>query len=102
MSQTKLLSEAHRYVVEINPCVCVGRTTAFCSIVQILLTLAAACVNTHPVWSLMGWRESNQDFVHTWGPQLCGRTSKFPVFLSFPTVLGHKSHPNKSSLCLFS
>lgn len=28
----------------------------------------------------MGWRKSNQGFVHTWGPQPWRRPSNFPVF----------------------
>lgn len=68
---------------------------------------ALASVNMHSVWSLMGWRKFNQVFVHTWVPQLCGRTSNFPVFPSFPTNFAqptrrHRSHPNNSLLCLFS
>lgn len=44
---------------------------------------ALASVNMHSVWSLMGWREFNQLFVHTWVPQLCGRLSSFPLFPQF-------------------
>lgn len=61
---------------------------------------ALASVNMHSVWSLMGWREFNQLFVHTWVPQLCGRLSNFPLFLSFPVNFRQVTQISSKHSCI--